>query len=1435
MRANGCAMSNDLASIVQEKGLKIERRFTSKGTSPYDTVKWMKKNSVIKNPDGSAVFSMDDVEVPEFWTQTATDVLAQKYLFKTGVPQKDSEGNPFLDEFGKPVLGGETSLRQVAHRLAGCWRHWGEKYNYFASAEDAQAFYDEVVFMLLYQYAAPNTPQWFNTGLHFAYGISGKKQGYWFVDPKTKELVEAPDAYSHMQAHACADYHTIIPTENGLKFIGEIVEKDMVGLKVYDGEKFVPILATKNNGKRKVLRILLKNKNYIDLTDDHLVLASEKPLNMQGRYEWIPVSKLKSGMKVQQIVKKTAQDVHADDKQLAEARLAGWVIGDGSVGIYLDVCRMEIITINQEEHEAVLQDIRTVFGENVSYWITTFETDDRSLDGKRIHLAGKKIEPFVEKYDLLKRTREVGVPAEILHAPEKVIREFLKALFQADGCVRIRRHNAGNITLTTVSPKLAFGVLQLLNSLGIYSRIEIEIEKRENRADVNYINIGYGSSRQAYQQLIGFISSSKSDKLAELNRVVTNSKTVPEVREESIIDIHEIGIVDVYDIQTASGKFLANGIVVHNCFILSIDDDLIHEGGIMDYALREARIFKFGSGSGCNFSTLRAKGEHLSEGGKSSGVMTFLKIFDVVAGSIKSGGKTRRAAKMVVLDMNHPEIENFIDWKMNEEKKVTAMVKAGYSSEFEGEAYQTVSGQNSNNSVRVPDAFMRAVLNDGDWHLIARTTGKIMRDVKARYLWDKIAKAAWASADPGVQFDDIINDWHTCPASGRQRATNPCSEYLWLDNTACNLASLNLMKFFNKETGVFDVDSFKHAVRIWTIILEITVLMAGYPSKEIADGSYRYRTLGLGYANIGAMLMVSGISYDSEEGRAVSAVLTAIMTGESYAASAELASVLGPFPEYEKNREHMLRVIRNHRRIVYNAKPEEFEQLSVVPPRIDHKLCPQYLLNSAIESWDRALVLGEQHGYRNAQVTLIAPTGTIGLVMDCDTTGIEPDFALVKFKKLAGGGYFKIVNQSIEPALHNLGYTDGQIREMMRCVIGTNSLRGAPYISDITLRKKGFTDEDLAKIEKELPATMDIRYVFAPYILGDDAMKRLGFSRQQYSDPKFSLLKALGFSDSELEAANEFICGSMTVEGAPHLKEEHYPVFDCANKCGRKGKRFLSPMSHVRMMASVQPLLSGGISKTVNMSNEATTEDIREVYMQSWRLSLKSIAIYRDGSKLSQPLSSVMAEEGKEVYKPKRRRMPEERKSITHKFRVGNQEGYITAGLYPEGIPGEIFIVMSKQGSTVAGLMDSFAMSISIALQYGVPLKVLARKFLHARFEPSGFTDNPNIKTAKSIMDYIFRWLSMKFLPREDQAILGLTQTENGNGHGYEEMEIKKEDIMPKADPLVQESVLTYVKEEDAKTDLYSDAPACYVCGTLMIRSGSCYLCLNCGANSGCT
>jgi ribonucleoside-diphosphate reductase alpha chain len=1124
------------------KGLQFTRRFTREDINVFDLFTYDYRSSVIRNPSGEVVFEMNNVEVPTGWSQIATDILAQKYFRKAGVPQADGS------------LGRETSVRQVAHRMANCWKVWGERYGYFASDKDAQVFYEELVYSILNQACVPNSPQWFNTGLHESYGITGKPQGHYFVDAADDQLKLSSSAYERPQPHAC--------------------------------------------------------------------------------------------------------------------------------------------------------------------------------------------------------------------------------------------------------------------------------------------------------------------------------------------------------------------------FILSVEDDLVNDGGIMDLWVREARIFKYGSGVGTNFSHIRGEGEKLSGGGTSSGLMSFLKIGDRAAGAIKSGGTTRRAAKMVCLDLDHPEIMNFINWKVEEEKKVGALIAAGYASDYEGEAYRTVSGQNSNNSIRIPNEFFHRLEHNEDWELTARSDGRVMKRIPAREIWNQITYAAWRCADPGTQYDTTINEWHTCPAGGRIRASNPCSEYMFLDNTACNLASVNLRRFYNEDTNTVDVEGFEYTCRLWTAVLEVSVLMAQFPSKEVAQLSYDYRTLGLGYANLGSMLMVMGIAYDSEEARGIAGAITAIMTGVAYRTSAEMAGVLGAFPRYEENKENMLRVMRNHRLAAYDA--DEYEGLEVKPLGIKAKYCPDYLLKAATKAWDEAVQLGEKFGYRNAQATVIAPTGTIGLVMDCDTTGVEPDFALVKFKKLSGGGYFKIINQSVPTALKNLRYTDKQIDAIVKYAVGSATFAGAPFINHQTLSEKGFIAEEIKKLDAAVGSAFEIGFVFNVYTLGEECLQRLGFKPAQYYNFEWSLLEALGFSDAEIEAANDYVCGTMTIEGAPHLRDEHLAVFDCANKCGRKGQRYIHAHGHIRMMATAQPFISGAISKTINLPNEATVEEIADAYMLSWQLGLKACALYRDGSKLSQPLStksdkkkkedekeapasaaeglakealsqspvmeSLIVDLGKltvqelleEVQKRvqsspdtklkralativERRTLPAKRRGFTQKAKINGQAIFLRTGEYADGTVGEIFIDMAKEGATMRSMLNCFAIAISIGLQYGVPLEEFVEKFVFTRFEPSGMVDHPNIKSATSIVDFIFRSLAYEYLGRTDLVhVLDRPEVTNTGKEDWDLTDAgdpapRSPDSAPRSPELSDVRIVAKtaanantpasrpakVNQLDAVNaaarSMQSDAPACNTCGHITIRSGTCYKCLNCGNSMGCS
>jgi len=906
---------------------------------------------------------------------------------------------------------------------------------------------------------------------------------------------------------------------------------------------------------------------------------------------------------------------------------------------------------------------------------------------------------------------------------------------------------------------------------------------------------------------------------------------------------------------------------VSACFIQSCNDDL---DSIFNLVHDEARVFKYGSGSGTNFSRLRGKMERLSGGGTSSGLMSFLEVLDRAAGATKSGGITRRAAKMVVLDVDHPEIRDFIHWKSREEKKVAALIAGGYPSDFNGEAYRTVSGQNANNSVRVTDRFIEAVTKDAVWETTTRTTGEVVERFPAREIWREMAEAAWKCADPGLQFDDTINRWHTCKSTDRIFASNPCSEFVFLDDTACNLASLNLLKFLDERTGNFDVEGYKHACRIFFLAQEIAVDLASYPTKRIAERSHQFRPLGLGFANLGTLLMVESLPYDSDAGRAMAAAITAIMTGEAYALSAEMAAAKGPFQGYALNRESMLEVMRLHRDSVNN---------------IDHTLAPAQLLSAAHDCWNRAVQLGEQHGYRNAQATVLAPTGTIGLLMDCDTTGVEPDFALIKFKKLAGGGSFKIVNQSVPRALRKLGHSAAQVQAIVDYVRGTATLKSVAEFSPAELEARGLMPAEIAKVEKSLESVFDLRAAFAAHVIGAAALQRLGLEPGAKGR---QVLAKLGYTEEQIDKATLVVCGRQTVEGAPFLEREHYPVFDCANRCGPLGTRYIEPMGHVRMMAAVQPFLSGAISKTINLPQDSSIEEVEKIHWESWRLGLKAIALYRDGSKLSQPLSAgdqtaklPVPKDAKEMaqalrklipdltadqtermaeaaFQAKaapapvqllanvRRRLPSKRHGITQEAKVGGNKVFLRTGEYETGELGEIFIDMHKEGAALRSVMNCFAMLVSIALQYGVPLEVLVEQFVFTRFEPQGpVQGHDRVRFATSIIDYVFRALGVEYLKRDDLA------------HVTPEAAAETPKSAQTADPLPKTasapaSPANAVKaaqrsdppdparaaarpQDELLGKLSGDAPFCDTCGHITVRNGTCYKCLNCGNSMGCS
>ncbi|GIW70473.1 MAG: hypothetical protein KatS3mg102_0015 [Planctomycetota bacterium] len=1952
--------------------MKIARRYTRQGRSPYEGIEFARRTSEVRNPDGSVVFRLEDIQVPASWSQVAVDILAQKYFRKAGVPQRGADGEILRDAEGRPVLGPERDARQVFDRLAGCWRHWGERHGYFDTPEDAQAFEDELRYMLACQIAAPNSPQWFNTGLHYAYGIEGPPQGHYYVDPATGEVRRATSAYERPQPHACVSGQTRVLTSEGWLTVREVVEGERTDLRIFDGQRWTAIVATRHNGVRPAYRMRLANGRQLELTDDHLVLAAA-PEAADGKLAWIPAGRALG----REIVFAPAADPLGEAAAALGRRLGARaqrpvavgspVQGNGPAGAAGAVqeldrrllavlagaglaapCAQRVVAFEPlgpmdvydlqtgtgrfaangfVVHNCFIQSVKDDLvnpGGIMDLWTREarlFKYGSGCTSGaSRIYVEGEGLVPlgdlyrrylaegrvvqefdgqgrFIDVSDCGLRTLSVD-PRTGVFSLERIewIWQYEVA---ADDKLAVRFEAAGQVVVSAWHPFLVWegeaiverradalrpGDAVLAPAAPVGGGAGRPVRAQAGGGGAGWGRGGAAAAGASCEASAGLAVLEGADTLAR-RLVGTRAGAAVVTAVEPCRDDPEF-----YDLTVARhANYLAGEhalVVIHN--------------------------------TGTNFSSLRAEDEPLSGGGRSSGLMSFLKIGDRAAGAIKSGGTTRRAAKMVCLDIDHPDIEAFINWKVVEEQKVASLVTGSrlcahhmqvvlgacrtergietepgrnpalrqalaearrvgvpeaylqralqlaaqgvsriefptYDTNWDSEAYLTVSGQNSNNSVRIPNAFFDALERDGDWELRWRTSGEVARRVRARSLWDQIVYAAWSCADPGVQFDTTINEWHTCPADGRINASNPCSEYMFLDDTACNLASINLGKFL-REDGGFDLEGYRHAIRLWTIVLEISVLMASFPSEEIARKSYEFRTLGLGYANLGTVLMRMGIPYASERGYAIAGALTAILGGEAYATSAEMAAELGPFPGFARNREPMLRVIRNHRRAAYAAPASEYEGLTVRPRGIDARHCPPELLAAARAAWDRALALGEQHGYRNAQVTVIAPTGclvgqslvptergllrlgslgdprgpkwqqlglkvatdegvrtatqfyvngvadvvtvqtacghrlqgtpehrikvvtaagdwvwrrlgeleqgelvplaldcliggprevelppapelgwrqervqvprrmcaelaelvgyfmgggvllprglrlrvpsgepavrdrlvelgrrlfeleprvderqghvevvyesaalalwwqacgfgriassgepehaeripdavlqandravyaalvrglyeaagtleaggprwsttcmelarevqtlllalgypcawalqpgggaerpravlrlvsgryverwsreigfwgtrqaalaaagsdasgaarhdrvplsramverlaagqdeelrtellralahsgtaprhlaqalfertgdpelgrrlrffydrvvtaeldeeqytydlsvpenvtylangfvshnTIGLVMDCDTTGIEPDFALVKFKKLAGGGYFKIINRSVPIALARLGYNPEQIEEITRYCIGRGTLRGAPGVNHERLRALGFDDAALERLEKALADAFDIQFAFHRNVLGDElCLGRLGFTEEQLGDWRFDMLRALGFSAEEIQAANEYCCGTMTLEGAPHLREEHLPVFDCANRCGRKGRRFIPYEAHIRMMAAAQPFLSGAISKTINMPHDATLADVERAYLEAWRGMLKAVALYRDGSKLSQPLvastgeaepAAEQAADGEGAageataaaapsvvervtekivlrYLAKRRRLPHRRGGYTQKAVVGGQKVYLRTGEYADGTLGEIFIDMHKEGAAYRSLMNCFAIAVSLGLQYGVPLEEFVDAFVFTRFEPNGLVQgHDRIKMATSVIDYIFRELAISYLDRQElchvseEDLRGQADALRAEEPAYEGEEVVAERVVEREQPAVR-------------------------------------------------
>jgi ribonucleotide reductase alpha subunit len=1717
------AKTRDALSVEHgpsRRGLQVRRLFTTKGTHPYDELTWERRDAVITNwRDGTTAFEQRDLEFPSTWSQNATNIVAQKYFRgPLGTPQR------------------EHSVRQMVDRVAGTITGWGSADGYFAGDDDAEVFRAELTHLLVNQKAAFNSPVWFNVGVE-------------------------PDP----QASACQPYDALVSTPTGMVPIGELVERRAIGTVVYDAHGETRVRAVKANGDKRVFRVLLRNGAFVEATADHLVYAVPERRTVGS---WLRVDQLRPGMRLhlyphrastEDVVGRLATSLERQSeegggtatlvrtepttKEASEAALAGWLQADGFVGQYQNGTNnsltIEFQTATEEEYDWVQRHLQVVFP-GVHQHVRTFKTQDATLVGRRIRLYGKVLRPFVESWGLLPRRHELRVPARLWSASDEAVAAYLRSVFQADGYVTVRGGSA-LVAVAVISERWTEDLQVLLLRLGIYSRRLRKTETRPDRSDLFEVRIGMRSERVSFRSKVGFLSAKK---VAALDASLDlDGKTCPSLREEEIVAIEDRGVQPVFDIQTDSGEYLSNNLRVHNCFILSVEDTM---PSILNWYVEEGMIFKGGSGSGINLSTIRSSKEQLGNGGEASGPVSFMRGADASAGTIKSGGKTRRAAKMVILNVDHPDVRDFIWCKAREEHKARVLRDAGFDMDLDGRDSISIQYQNANNSVRVTDEFMQAYEADGSFDLKAVLDGRAMETVRARDLMREIAQAAWECADPGMQYDTTINDWHTTPESGRINASNPCftgetlvhtdkglvrfdelarravegetfgiythdatnpdapaetvtlsshdavmvtgtnpvvrlrfsngaevrctpnhrfwtanrgwvaaqdlqatdrmrlldhrtpataaerrlpvptdiaayaskgdhaaamalpekwepdfahllgwlvgdgsfsgdvisavygsaedrevmlprhqrlfaelnggrspkvsvqangtvqlrlsrralalffeslglkrvkaadknvpwsilqapeeavtaflrglfdadgtvvdqsanatryvglgsrsrdllrsvqallgslgitskiyatgrggpsgfvyttrdgvqrtydsaagfdlriagdgidrfaaligfdlpskaarldavaaaakyrkertatlvsreddgvavtynlsepknhsyiveglvvancSEYMHLDNSACNLASLNLLKFLGTD-GKFDVVAFKHAVEIVFLAQEIIVGNSSYPTEKITQNAKDFRQLGLGYANLGALLMALGKAYDSDGGRAWAGSITALMTGHAYRTSARIAQVTGPFAGYAKNREPMLRVMRKHR-----AAVDEIESSLVQPD----------LFEAARTAWDEAVEFGQEYGYRNSQASVLAPTGTIGLLMDCDTTGIEPDLALVKTKKLVGGGSMSIVNQTVPRALRTLGY-----------------------------------------------------------------------------------------AEEHVQAITEYVAEHNSVKGAPALREEHYEVFDCA-----MGDSPIHYMGHIKMMAAAQKFISGAISKTCNLPESVTVEEVEHVYLEGWKLGLKALAIYRDNCKVGQPLSAdrkVTTDTGAVIevdHAPVRRRLPKQRPSRTTSFRVGDIEGYLTAGSYPDDGLGEIFVKVSKQGSTLSGVMDAFAIAVSVGLQYGVPLEALVSKFVNMIFEPNGMTDDKDIRIAQSLVDYLARRLAIDYLDVETRQALGIKTTAERTAEVNGTAEAPAAPAAPAgaAAPTTAE-----VDEPKAAAPTQPpataapagglaftpgtaavDAPYCSTCGVRMRPAGSCFVCESCGTTSGCS
>ncbi|MGV9362762.1 vitamin B12-dependent ribonucleotide reductase [Amycolatopsis sp. NPDC003731] len=1274
-------------------GLSVRRVFTTEGQHPYDQVTWEQRDVVMTNwRDGSVNFEQRGVEFPEFWSVNATNIVTSKY---------------FRGAVGSPQR--ERSLKQLIDRVVHTYVKAARDHGYFATPQDLEIFEHELTWMLLHQVFSFNSPVWFNVGTP-----------------------------SKQQVSACQPYDALVSTPGGAVPIGRFVELNAVGAKVYDAHGLTKVVATKANGIKEVLRVTTKSGHVLDVTADHLVWRASA-----GGGKFVPAGDLRVGDQLEWHRRAAFGEEEIRETDIAEAALAGWLQSDGFVGQHDGTNRsltIEAMTVNDAELAWVRTALDRVFPD-VHRHERAVETQDKTLDCRRTRLYGNVLENFVETWGLRARGVDMEVPSFLYTAPLPVVAAYLRSIFQAEGYVSARERST-LVALDMIGEDLVRGLQQLLARFGIFARVGRKKESRPDRHDLWGIRIQNAGDRRIFADEIGFVDPVKTAKL----EASFEKPGLPahERKRLEIAAIESRGELPVYDIQTESGEYLSGNLRVHNCFILAVDDTM---ESILNWYREEGLIFKGGSGAGLNLSRIRSSKELLTSGGTASGPVSFMRGADASAGTIKSGGATRRAAKMVVLDVDHPDIEEFIQTKAREEEKIKVLRDAGFDMDLSGADISSVQYQNANNSVRVSDEFMQAVENGTDFGLRARLTGEVIDRTDAKKLFRTMAQAAWECADPGIQYDGTINDWHTCPESGRITASNPCSEYMHLDNSSCNLASLNLLKFVTPE-GTFDAPLFARAVEFVITAMDVSICFADFPTEPIADTTRKFRQLGIGYANLGALLMALGHAYDSDGGRALAAAITSLMTGVSYRRSAEMAQVVGAYEGYARNAEAHQRVMRKH--AAANELVRTYHSNDAAVRAL------------ATEEWQKGIEIGAKHGWRNAQASVLAPTGTIGFMMDCDTTGIEPDFSLVKFKKLVGGGSMQIVNQTVPRALEALGYPGEQV-----------------------------------------------------------------------------------------EAIVEYVAQNGHVVDAPGLRPEHYEVFDCA-----VGERSIAPMGHVRMMAAVQPFLSGAISKTVNMPESATVEEVEEIYFQGWKLGLKALAIYRDNCKVGQPLSTAKktsetaaAEPEKVVeYRPVRKRLPKKRPSQTVSFTVGGAEGYLTAGSYPDDGLGEIFVKLGKQGSTLAGVMDAFSMSISVGLQHGIPLEFYVSKFSNLRFEPAGMTDDPDIRIATSVMDYLFRRLALDYLPYEKRSQLGIlsadersAEVEASYGAPKVDLEALQSTVDASPEPHVAEPEHPH-REAQTTTELMelrlgkaADAPLCMTCGTKMRPAGSCYACEGCGATSGCS